>query len=312
MKLKYMAVLLLLGAVWGTSFLFIKLGVAEMPPETLVALRISIAAVILVVVLYGRGQRLPASRSMWRDFFVIGTIGLIIPYALITWAEQTIPSGMAAILNATTPLFAVLLTYVWTREEQLSGWKLIGVALGFVGVVVAVGLADFNPSNTNIVAELAVLAAAACYGFSGIYARRAFRGVPALVPATGQMVAGAIIAVPLALILRGVPALPSATAIGAVLALAVFGTAVAYILLYWLIERLGASRSSMVTYLLPPFALVYGAIFLHEQIGLNALLGLGLVVVGILLANGVLRLPALRRSQGSGVRGQKSGAASDS
>ena len=138
--------------------------------------------------------------------------------------------------------------------------------------------------------------------------RRAFRGMPALVPATGQLLSGAILAVPYALLLRGLPtAAPSATALGAVLALAVLGTAAAYILLYWLMERIGATRTSMVTYLLPPFALVYGTLFLREAITLDAVLGLGLVVVGILLANGVLRLPALGRSQKSEIRSQKAG-----
>jgi drug/metabolite transporter (DMT)-like permease len=294
MQLKYLGTLFLLGAVWGASFLFIKIGVREMPVETLVALRLVVAALILVAVLYARGLRLPASWRVWRDFLFLGTVGLIVPYVLIAWAEQSIPSGMAAILNATTPLFSVLIAYFWTHEERLSGLRLLGVLVGFAGVVVAVGLDDLSLSSADTQAELAVLLAAACYGVAGIYGRLAFRGMPALVPATGQLLAGAILAAPLALILRGVPApLPSSLALGAVLALAVLGTSAAYILLYWLMERIGATRTSMVTYLLPPFALVYGALFLSEAITLNAVLGLGLVVAGILLANGLLRLPAL-------------------
>src|SRR6266508_4405604 len=281
MQLRNLGVLLLLGAVWGASFLFIKLGVQAMAPEVLVALRLSIASIVLIGVLYARGLRLPASLRVWGDFLFLGVVGLIFPYLLITWSEQSIPSGMAAILNATTPLFSVLLTYIWTREEQLSGLRLLGVAIGFVGVVIAVGIADLDLSRADTRAQLAVLLAAACYGVAGIYGRRAFRDMPALVPATGQMLAGAIIITPLALALRGV------------VALAVFGTAFAYILLYWLMARMGATRTSMVTYLLPPFALVYGALFLHEVIELNALLGLGLVVFGILLANGVLRVPVI-------------------
>jgi drug/metabolite transporter (DMT)-like permease len=291
MRIRYLGVLLLLGAVWGASFLFIKIGVQEMAPETLVMLRLVIAAVVLVAVLYVRGLRLPMRWRTWADFLFLGVIGLIFPYMLITWSEQAIPSGMAAILNATTPLFSLLVGYVWTREERLSGPRLLGVALGFAGVVVAVGIEDLDLGRADTQAQLAVLAAAACYAVTGIYARRAFRGVPALVPATGQMLAGALLITPYALVVRGIPApLPSATAIGAVVALAVFGTGLAYILLYWLMERIGATRTSMVTYLLPPFALAYGALFLAEAIALNALLGLVLVVVGILLANGVLTL----------------------
>jgi drug/metabolite transporter (DMT)-like permease len=296
MRVRYFGALLLLGAVWGASFLFIKIGVQEMAPEILVMLRLVIASAVLLGVLYGRGLRLPMRRRTWADFLVLGVVGLICPYLLITWSEQAIPSGMAAILNATTPLFSVLLAYVWTREERLTGLRLLGVALGFAGVVVAVGLDDLNLARADTQAQLAVLVAAACYAISGIYARCAFRGVPALVPATGQMLTGALLITPYALLARGIPApLPSATAIGAVVALAGFGTGLAYILLDWLIEQIGATRSSMVTYLLPPFALAYGALFLREPIALNALLGLGLVVAGILLANGVLTLSLARR-----------------
>lgn len=290
MQTRHLGVLLFLGAVWGASFLFIKLGVREMAPDVLVTMRLCIAATILLAILYGRGMRLPASRRMWLHFLFTGSIGLICPYVLITWGELAIPSGTAAILNATTPLFTVLLAYVWTREEHLTGLRLLGVALGFVGVIVAVGVDELSLSSASLRGQLAVLVAAACYGANTVYSRRAFRGLPPLIPATGQMLAGALLITPVSLALHGLPhALPSATALGAVLALGVLGTALAYILVYWLIERLGATRTSMVTYLLPPFALVYGALFLSEGIALNALLGLALVVVGILLANGAVR-----------------------
>jgi drug/metabolite transporter (DMT)-like permease len=296
MQTRYLGVLLLLGALWGASFLFIKIGVAEMPPETLVALRLVVAALILLVVLYARGQRLPTRPRVWLDLTFLGTLGLVLPYLLITWGELSIPSGMAAILNGTTPLFSVLLTYVWTREERLSGLRLLGVGVGFVGVIVAVGIRNLDLTRTDTQAQLAVLGAALCYGIAGIYARRAFRGMPALVPATGQLLTGALVITPIALLRHGIPSpLPSAEAIGAVLALAVLGTSFAYILLYWLMERIGATRTSMVTYLLPPFALVYGALYLREQITSEAILGLGLVIVGILLANGIVKLGSIGR-----------------
>jgi drug/metabolite transporter (DMT)-like permease len=291
-----MGVLLLLGALWGASFLFIKIGVEEMSPATLVAIRLAVGAAILLGVLYARGQRLPTSLSTWRDMFFVGIIGTVIPYMLITWGEQHITSGMTSILNATMPLFTVLLTYVWTREEQLNGLRLLGVLLGFVGVVVAVGVENLSLATASTQGQLAVLLAAICYAITTIYGRRAFRGMPALIPATGQMLTGAIIIVPIALIGYGIPSpLPSPIALGAVLALAVFGTAIAYILSYWLLERIGAARNSMVTYLLPPFALVYGALFLRESITIAAVLGLGLVIVGILLANGLIKLQFARR-----------------
>ncbi len=290
MQTRFLGVLILLGAVWGASFLLIKIGVAEMPPMTLVALRLVISAIVLLGVLYGRGMRLPTRPRAWVDLFLLGAVGLVLPYLLITWSEQYMQSGMAAILNATTPLFAVLLTYLWTREEQLSGVKALGVLVGFVGVVIAVGIDSVSLTDGGALPQLAVLLAALCYAIAGIHGRRAFRGVPALVPATGQLLAGAILITPAALLTDGIPSpLPSPLALGAVLALAVVGTSFAYVLLYWLMARIGATRTSMVTYLLPPFALVYGALFLRERITVETLIGLALVIVGILLANGALR-----------------------
>src|SRR5262249_56754778 len=234
----YLAVLGVLGAMWGASFLFIKVAVAERPPETVVAGRLIIAALILLAVLRWRRLRLPASLRMWGHFLVVGICGVALPFVLITWGEQTIPSGMAAILNATTPLFATLIGYVWMREDGLGGLRLLGIALGFVGVVVAVGVQNMHLGGASLRGALAVLVAAACYGFSGLYGRRAFRGLPALVPATGQICAGALVITPIALARHGLPAVPSFYVAGAVLALALLGTAIAYILLYWLMERL--------------------------------------------------------------------------
>jgi drug/metabolite transporter (DMT)-like permease len=291
--MRNLGVLVLLGAVWGASFLFIKIGVSELAPVSLVALRVGTAALLLLGILFARGLRLPRSWRLWGHFAFTGLVGLVVPYMLITWGEQSIPSGMAAILNATTPLFTLLLAYVWTREEALSGLRLLGVAIGFAGVVVAVGVEDLNLSNASTQGQLAVLVAAAAYGVSGVYSRRAFRGLPPLLPAAGQMLTAALMISPFALAMHGFPT-PSARVWAAVLALAVLGTAFAYVLLYWLIARLGATRSSMVTYLLPPFALLYGALFLGEPIAPNALAGLALVVLGILLANGVVRWPAAR------------------
>jgi drug/metabolite transporter (DMT)-like permease len=292
MQTRYLGVLLLLGAVWGASFLFIKLGVQDFPPPTLVAIRLSVAALVLLAVLYARGLRLPRRARAWGDFLLTGCVGLVLPFVLITWGETSIPSNMAAILNATTPLFTVLLAYIWTGEERLSGLRLLGVVLGFVGVLVVVGIADISLASTSTRGQLAVLVASLCYGISNTYSRRAFRGLPPLIPATGQLLAGALVITPLALATQGIPAAPAPLAIGAVLTLAVFGTAMSNILLYWLLEHVGATRTSMVTYLLPPFALLYGALFLRESITMNTILGLALVVAGILLANGALRWPA--------------------
>lgn len=293
MPLKHLGLLLLLGAVWSTSFLFIKMTVGEIETETLVAGRLLIGAAILTAVLYGRGMRLPAQPRMWGHFLFSGVVGLMLPFVLITWGEQSISSGMASILNATTPLFTVLLAYLVTREERLGGLRLAGLGLGFVGVVVAVGLDALERPGAGLWGQLAVLLAALCYGVNGLYARRAFRSVPPMVAATGQMLMGALVALLAALLRNGLPHhTPSAAALGALLGLAVLGTALAYTLFYSLLERLGATRTSMVTYLLPPLALLYGALFLREPVSARALAGLLLVLLGIVLANGLVTLPS--------------------
>jgi drug/metabolite transporter (DMT)-like permease len=293
MPFSYLGVLFLLGAIWGATFLLIKVSVLEIPPVTLVAVRLVIASLILVGVLYGSGLRLPATWRTWRDFFVVGSIGLVVPFMLIAWGQRLIPTSMTAILNGAVPIFSVLVALGWTREESLSGLKLLGVAIGFVGVMLAVGVDGLLAGSDALYGELAVLGATLCYAVSGIYGRLAFRGFPAMVPATGQLLAGALLIAPVAVVLHDLPPqAPSLLAIGSLLGLAVVCTAFAYILLYWLMERIGATRTSMVTYLIAPFGILYGALLLHEDIAPGALGGLGLVVIGILLTNGTLRMPA--------------------
>jgi drug/metabolite transporter (DMT)-like permease len=290
MQARYLGGLFVLGAIWGAAFMLIKIAVAEIPPAPLVAVRLVIAALILIAVLYARGMRLPTSGRVWRDFMVVGTLGVAVPFMLIGWGQQFIPSSLTAIINASVPLFSVLLSYIWTREERLAGIKLAGLGLGFVGVVLAVGWDSLSLESAATQGELAVLGASVCYAITGIYGRRAFQGMPAMVPATGQITAGALVMLLATPLLGGYPqALPSAGPAMALLALAVLPTAVAYILFYWVMDAIGATRTSMVTYLIAPFGLVFGALFLGEQIGPGAVGGLALVIVGILVANGVVR-----------------------
>lgn len=284
------AALLLLGAIWGASFVFIKLGLESYAPATIVALRIAGSALVLLVVLRQRGLALPHSRVAWGNLLIVSLISMVLPFLLITWGEQYIPSSLAAILISTTPIFTLLLALLWTHQERLSLVRSLGVGLGFLGVITAVGIQDFNLTSASTQGELAVLGAAACYAIGGIYARRAFRGIPALVSATGTMLTGALAITPLALLLDGLPTLaPTSAALIGILGLTFLSTAIAYILYYWILEHTGAARTAMVTYLVPIFALLYGWLWLHETIRLTTLLGLALVLTGIMVANGLLR-----------------------
>ncbi len=286
MKASTLAVLLMLGIIWGASFVFIKLGLESYAPATIVALRLSGAAVVLSLVLRRQGHRLPTAWRPWRDMVLVGLIGMVIPFALIAWGEQYINSGLAAILIATTPLFTLLLAFLWTHEERLGILRTLGVLLGFLGVAVAVEIQQIDPFSASVQGQAAVLLAASCYAFVAIYSRRAFRGMHPMIPATGTMIGGALCIVPAALLLDGLPtSTPAGAALAGVLGLTLLSTAAAYILYYWLLERLGSSRTAMVTYLVPIFALLLGWLWLHEEIGPHTLLGLSLVLAGILIAN---------------------------
>jgi drug/metabolite transporter (DMT)-like permease len=280
--------LILLAAIWGSSFPFIKLGLDSFAPATIVALRLLGGALILTSVLYLQGHRLPTTPRAWRDMVLVGCVGMVSPFLLITWGEQYINSGLAAILVATTPLFTLLLAALWTHEERLSLGQTSGVLLGFTGVAVAMNVLHLDPTSGSTQGRFAVLGAAFCYGIVAIYGRRAFRGMPALVPATGTMIGGALCITPLALLLDGLPTLaPSRQALVGVAGLALLSTAMAYILYYWILARLGSARTTMVTYLIPLFALLFGWLWLNEPVGTHTLPGLTLVLLGIMIANGV-------------------------
>jgi drug/metabolite transporter (DMT)-like permease len=286
MSIKDIGALIALGAIWGASFMLIKISVAEIPPVVLVAVRLALASAVLVGILYARGLRMPWGGRIWVDFFAVGTLGLALPFLLISWGQQLIPSSLTAILNAAVPLFSAVLAYFWQREERLSGMRILGLMIGFAGVMTAVGFDTLSTGSGTLIGGLAVIAATFCFALAGLYSRRAFRGMSPLVPATGQLLVGALVMAPLALLSGAGPMqMPSIRAIAALVALAVVCTALAYILLYWLLDQLGATRSSMVTYLIAPFGLVYGALLLGEEIHGAALAGLALVLAGIVIAN---------------------------
>jgi drug/metabolite transporter (DMT)-like permease len=286
-----------LSAIWGASFMFIKVAVREMSPLMLVSLRLALAAATLLLLSRlvarfrpERGQEASLGR-MWPAYLFVAVVNSILPYTLIAWGEERITSGAASILNATTPLFTALLAAGLARAgvagERLTGGRLLGLMLGFagVGVVIAGSGGDlaFGVDRSALLGQTAVLGAALLYGVSGLYARRAFAGTPPILPATWQNILGAFILLPFALALTPLAGIPSWEAIASVVALGVLGTGVALLLFYELLARVGPTRTVMVTYLLPVTALVYGALFLSESVTLTSLLGLALVLGGIAL-----------------------------
>lgn len=279
-------VLLILGAIWGASFMFIKVGVAEVPPFTLVLCRTLIASIVLFGVMKLRGKSLPRTRQMWAVLILMGILNGVIPYTLITWGETHITSGLASILNAAMPLFTVLLAHYWTHDERMITAKVVGVLIGFVGVVVVFVPELRNGFQVEFLGQLAVVIAALSYAVATIFARRFLRGVSPFVSSTGQLASAAVMMLPLSLAFDNPVSLrPTLPAIAALLTLALLGTAVAYVLYYWLLENTGATRTSLVTYLLPIFGVMWGALLLREPLTLEAILGLILIIAGVALVN---------------------------
>ncbi|MBI5303901.1 MAG: EamA family transporter [Chloroflexi bacterium] len=279
-------ILFLLGAIWGASFLFIKVGVAEIPPFTFVLGRTLIAATVLFGVMRFRREAFPRTRALWTTFIALGILNGVIPYTLITWGETHITSGLASILNAAMPLFTVLLAHYWTHDERMTMPKMLGVLVGFVGVVI-VFLPELRGGiQIEFWGQLAVVGAALSYAVATIMARRTLRGVSPVLAAAGQLGTAAMwMVIPSIVIDRPWTLRPTLPALGALVTLAILGTAVAYILYYWLVNHTGATRTSLVTYLLPIFGVMWGAVLLREPIAWEAILGLSLILAGVILVN---------------------------
>jgi drug/metabolite transporter (DMT)-like permease len=276
--------LLLLSAIWGSSFLFIKLGVDVLEPSVVVLGRLVFGALFLAMLLPGRGGLGPL-RGNLLPLVVLGALNNAVPFWLLGFAETRLPSGLTAVIQASAPIFTVLLASRIDASQRVGGTRLIGVAVGFVGVALLVGV----QSGDNLVAAFAVIGVALCYAVSVLYAGRTVRGIPPLQVSLGQLTCAAVLMAPV-----GIAQLPSsapgAKVWVAVLALGVLGSGVAYLLYFAIIASAGASRAILVTYLVPAFALVYGVVFLDEAITVTALIGLALILGGTALATGLARV----------------------
>jgi drug/metabolite transporter (DMT)-like permease len=271
----YVPLLLVLGAIWGASFLFIEVADRSLAPTTLMAGRLLVSTAVLFPVLVaslGLRLALSALRAAARTGIVAGIVGAALPFTLIAWGQKHIDSGTAAIANASMPIFVVLLALRVRRSERVAGLRLVGVLLGLVGVGV---LAGANPSGGwwAVVGTLAVVLAACSYAVGALYAQHHIAHVSVLVFSTAQCIAGSMVLLPFGL--AQLPThVPGWKPIGSVLALGVAGTAIGTLMYYRLVGSHGSTRASLVVYLLPPFALVYGAAFLAEPFGAPKLAGM--------------------------------------
>ncbi len=283
------ALLVVLASLWGGSFFFVGVAIKALPPLTIVMIRVGVAAIALNLLLLVTGRRLPGDRGAWLAFLCMGFLNNLLPFMLITWGQTHIASGLASILNATTPLFGIVFAHFLTVDEKMSGGRLVGVLVGMAGVAAMVGPDALGGLGSNVLAQLAVLGAAAAYGISGIYGRR-FKsmGISPIVSATGMLTGSAIMMVPVALWFDqpwSLPA-PGLPALAAVFSLAIVSTALAYLIYFRLLSSAGATNILLVTLLVPVSAILLGALFLGERLALVHFLGMALVGSGLAAIDG--------------------------
>jgi drug/metabolite transporter (DMT)-like permease len=285
MKTSQIAELLLLAALWGGSFLFMRIAAPQLGPIWLIECRVLLAGGILLPLLV----RLDLARELrprWRSLLVVGCLNSALPFSLLAFASVSLPAGMTSILNGTVPIFGIAVAAIWLRE-RLTITRLLGSLLGFVGVVVLIGWQPIAANSSFFIAVAAGLWAALMYAIAAPYIKQTLVGTPPLVVATGSQLGAALVLLP-ALPFTVPNSLPSPQVILSVVALAGLSTSLAYMLYFRLINNVGPTRALTVTYLIPVFATLWGALFLQETITLSTVLGGGLVLVGTAIANGVL------------------------
>jgi len=285
-------ILSVLALIWGASFMLIKIADRQLAPSTLILGRIGSATVLLAAIAVARlGLRatLAQFRAAWLWLVVVALVNTAVPFWLLSWGETRIDSGLASIIQGAVPIFNALLAFGFFREARVAGLRLLGLAIGFVGVALLVGAQPHG----KLLAALAVVAMALCYAIGTLIAGRHLRGTPPLVVALASTAVSTVAALP-AGIIQAPSGMWHGETIAAILVLGFAGTAIAYLLFFALIQRAGANYATLVTYLVPPIALAYGAIFLDESFGLTAFVALALVLAGVALATGSVRLASLR------------------
>lgn len=283
--------LVLLSTVWSASFFLVGVAIHEVPPLTMVLIRVGLAAIGLLLLVRLLGLRMPRDWRVWRALFIMGFLNNALPFSLIVFGQTQISGSLASILNASTPVFAVLAAHFLTADERLTPQRLLGVAFGFSGVAVMIGSEALGGVSGTLWGQLALIGTAVCYAFSGIFGRR-FRtmGVGAIQTATGQITAATIWLLPVALIVDRpweLP-MPAGTTIIALIALALVSTAFAYIIYFELLKRAGATNLLLVTLLVPVGAILLGTAFLGDVLEPSQLIGMGLIALGLIAIDGRL------------------------
>ena len=282
-------ILLILAVSWGGAFMFIGVAVRHVDPLTYVWLRLTIASAAMFLFLKIKGERLGLPRPVWGSILLLALLNNALPFTLFGWGQTHIASGLASILNATTPIWGVLVAHVFTQDEKMTPRKIAGVLFGFAGVATMIGPTLLANVGTDAMAQLACIAAALSYAFAAVWARRFRRmGLSPMSVTTGQLTAGALMMLPLAM-LFGQPwtqPLPPLTAWAAIVTLALMSTAFGYVLYFRLIGTAGATNALLVTLLVPPFAIFFGSVLLDEVLAPQDFAGLALIALGLAMIDG--------------------------
>jgi drug/metabolite transporter (DMT)-like permease len=276
-----LALLLTLATLWGVSYTFLKISVATIPPITLIAGRTLIAGMLLVAIMRWRGVKMPTDAANWRRFLFQACLNSVIPWTMVAWGTRVLDAGVATILNSTAPIFTFFLTFAITRHEAVTARKLIGVVAGMAGICLIVGVQALAGLGEQLAAQIALLLAAISYAGAAIFGR-AFKDLDPMAPAAGSLLCGAAILIPLSVVVdRPWTLAPSINSLLALLALAVFSTAMAFVIYFRLIQTLGSIGATAQAYLRVPIGVAVGVIFLGEQLSPTAWIGLGCVVIGV-------------------------------
>lgn len=291
MGLREWVALILLSIIWGGTYMFVGIAVSGLPPLTIVALRVSLAALAFWIYVLVTRTPLPKSPRVWRDMFVQGLINAAFPFSLLVWGQTAIASGLAAILNATTPLFTVLIAAAVLPDERITPLKTVGVLVGFSGALLVIGPEHLRSLGMDVLPQLACMLAGLFYALAVVYGRRfKEQGVSPIVLSTGMLTAAALVMIPAALIVEE-PwhyAFPDTAVWVSILGLALLCTVVAFFLYFSLLASSGATNTTLVTLLIPVSAIVLGAVVLDEQLASMDFIGVGVISLGLLLVDGRL------------------------
>jgi drug/metabolite transporter (DMT)-like permease len=288
MGIKEWSLIFILSILWGGSFFFVGVAVKELPPLTIVLGRVALASTILLAIVYLKGDKMPSSPGLWGAFIIMGALNNLIPFSLIVWGQTHIQSGLASILNAMTPIFSVVLAHFLTREERLTSHRISGLAIGWMGVAVLIGIESLRGFGVEVMGQIAVLGATLSYALAAIYGRR-FKGLSPIVVATGMLCGSTLMMTPLALFIEQPwDVSPSAASVMAIFGLAAISTSLAYIIYFRVLATAGATNLLLVTFLIPLSAIFLGVMVLGEQLGWNAFVGMGLIFMGLIAIDGRL------------------------